>query len=122
MNVSLFHNARLVFFKCTLSFKFSMDLLRFARHCMYIAWLGFLWRSAAGQPSLTDHLQSANGLSGRKSSFSSITLCYFPCFMCLNSVHFMCFIIPVEQCFLLREMSHSGKWCMIYTVLMCAAR
>lgn len=30
---------------------------------MYIAWLGFLWRSAAGQPSLTDHLQSANGLS-----------------------------------------------------------
>ncbi|KAL1252773.1 hypothetical protein QQF64_017466 [Cirrhinus molitorella] len=40
-----------------------MDLLRFARHCMYIAWLGFLWRSAADQPSLTDHLQSANGLS-----------------------------------------------------------
>ncbi|KTG36792.1 hypothetical protein cypCar_00033450 [Cyprinus carpio] len=40
-----------------------MDLLRFARHCMYIAWLGFLWRSAADQPSLTDHPQSANGLS-----------------------------------------------------------
>ncbi|XP_050948273.1 stromal interaction molecule 1b isoform X2 [Labeo rohita] len=40
-----------------------MDLLRFARHCMYIAWMGFLWRSAADQPSLTDHLQSANGLS-----------------------------------------------------------
>ncbi|XP_039549875.1 stromal interaction molecule 1b isoform X2 [Pimephales promelas] len=34
-----------------------MDLLRFARHCMYIAWLGFLWRCTA------DHLQSANGLS-----------------------------------------------------------
>uniref|UniRef100_A0A8C2JA41 Stromal interaction molecule 1b n=1 Tax=Cyprinus carpio TaxID=7962 RepID=A0A8C2JA41_CYPCA len=30
---------------------------------MYIAWLGFLWRSAADQPSLTDHPQSANGLS-----------------------------------------------------------
>ncbi|XP_043077243.1 stromal interaction molecule 1b isoform X2 [Puntigrus tetrazona] len=40
-----------------------MDLLRFARHCMYIAWLGYLWRSAADQPSLTNHLQSANGLS-----------------------------------------------------------
>ncbi|XP_016404590.1 stromal interaction molecule 1-like isoform X3 [Sinocyclocheilus rhinocerous] len=40
-----------------------MDLLRFARHCMYIAWLGFLWRSTADQPSLTDHLQTANGLS-----------------------------------------------------------
>ncbi|XP_016323095.1 stromal interaction molecule 1b [Sinocyclocheilus anshuiensis] len=40
-----------------------MDLLRFARHCMCIAWLGFLWRSAADQPSLTDHLQTANGLS-----------------------------------------------------------
>ncbi|CAM4669928.1 unnamed protein product [Leuciscus chuanchicus] len=40
-----------------------MDLLRFARHCMYIAWLGFLWRSTADQHSLTDHLQSANGLS-----------------------------------------------------------
>ncbi|KAK9955608.1 hypothetical protein ABG768_015472 [Culter alburnus] len=40
-----------------------MDLLRFARHCMYIAWLGFLWRSAADQHSLTDHLESANGLS-----------------------------------------------------------
>ncbi|XP_058613785.1 stromal interaction molecule 1b isoform X8 [Onychostoma macrolepis] len=40
-----------------------MDLLRFSRHCMYIAWLGFLWRCAADQPSLTDHLQSANGLS-----------------------------------------------------------
>ncbi|XP_026090310.1 stromal interaction molecule 1b isoform X1 [Carassius auratus] len=39
-----------------------MDLLRFARHCMYIAWLGFLWRSAADQPSLTDHLQSAHGV------------------------------------------------------------
>ncbi|XP_059398849.1 stromal interaction molecule 1-like isoform X2 [Carassius carassius] len=40
----------------------SMDLLRCARHCMYIAWLGFLWRSAADQPSLTDHLQSAHGV------------------------------------------------------------
>ncbi|XP_073681274.1 stromal interaction molecule 1b isoform X4 [Garra rufa] len=40
-----------------------MALLRFARHYMYIAWLGFLWRSAADQPRLTDHLQSANGLS-----------------------------------------------------------
>ncbi|KAK7143742.1 hypothetical protein R3I93_014790 [Phoxinus phoxinus] len=40
-----------------------MDLLRFARPCMYIAWLGFLWRSTADQHSLTDHLQSANGLS-----------------------------------------------------------
>ncbi|XP_051734875.1 stromal interaction molecule 1b isoform X2 [Ctenopharyngodon idella] len=40
-----------------------MDLLRFARHCMFIAWLGFLWRSAADQHSLTDHLESANGLS-----------------------------------------------------------
>ncbi|XP_073681268.1 stromal interaction molecule 1b isoform X1 [Garra rufa] len=46
-----------------------MALLRFARHYMYIAWLGFLWRSAADQPRLTDHLQSANGLSGRTSSF-----------------------------------------------------
>ncbi|XP_058613780.1 stromal interaction molecule 1b isoform X3 [Onychostoma macrolepis] len=43
-----------------------MDLLRFSRHCMYIAWLGFLWRCAADQPSLTDHLQSANGLSEKK--------------------------------------------------------
>ncbi|XP_067280593.1 stromal interaction molecule 1b isoform X2 [Pseudorasbora parva] len=40
-----------------------MDLLRFARRWMYIAWLGFLWRSAADQHSLTDHLQSANRLS-----------------------------------------------------------
>ncbi len=106
----------------SLCFKFSMDILRFARHCMYIAWLGFLWRSAADQPSLTDHLQSANGLSGRKSSFSLITLYYFTYFMCLYSVHFMCYIIPVEQYLMLREMSHSEKWCMIYTFLMCAAR
>ncbi|XP_077089599.1 stromal interaction molecule 1b isoform X2 [Siphateles boraxobius] len=40
-----------------------MDLLRFSRHCLYIAWLGFLWKSTADQHSLTDHLQSPNGLS-----------------------------------------------------------
>lgn len=37
-----------------------MALLRFARHFIYITWLGFLWRSSADQPHLTDHLQSAD--------------------------------------------------------------
>nr|XP_005161345.1 stromal interaction molecule 1 isoform X1 [Danio rerio] len=40
-----------------------MALLRFARHFIYITWLGFLWRSSADQPRLTDHLHSAVGLS-----------------------------------------------------------
>ncbi|XP_051537712.1 stromal interaction molecule 1b isoform X2 [Myxocyprinus asiaticus] len=41
-----------------------MDSLRYARHCMHIACLCFFWRSAADQPSLTGHQQSANELSG----------------------------------------------------------
>ncbi|XP_056302139.1 stromal interaction molecule 1b isoform X2 [Danio aesculapii] len=40
-----------------------MALLRFARHFIYITWLGFLWRSSADLPRLTDHLHSASGLS-----------------------------------------------------------
>ncbi|XP_051956510.1 stromal interaction molecule 1-like isoform X3 [Xyrauchen texanus] len=43
--------------------RFRMDSLRYARDCMYIACLCFFWGSAADQPSLTRHLQSANELS-----------------------------------------------------------